>query len=123
MTDETTVARALIAQRLKEARKLAGLSQGQVAKLLALHRPSISEIEAGNRRVSAEELAHFAEIYDVSAAWLLGKVPDLLDAHDPRLELAARQLSKLKAADLDRLLRLLAAMRTENDRNTGGDKR
>ena len=100
-------------ERLKEARKLAGLSQGQVAKMLGLHRPSVSEMEAGNRRVSANELARLAEIYDVSVAWLLGEPPETLDAQDPRLELAARELSKLKPDDLERLLKLLAAMRSD----------
>jgi DNA-binding XRE family transcriptional regulator len=56
MNDTEAAKRALIARRLKEARKLAGLSQGQVAKMLGLHRPSVSEMEAGNRRVSADEL-------------------------------------------------------------------
>ena len=37
MNDTEAVKRALIAERLKEARKLAGLSQGQVAKILGLH--------------------------------------------------------------------------------------
>ena len=106
--------RTVIAERLKEARKLAGVSQGHVAKILGLHRPSISEIEAGNRRVSADELARLAEIYDVGVAWLLGEAPDTLDAQDPRLELAARELTKLKPDDLDRLLKLLAAMRSDS---------
>jgi transcriptional regulator with XRE-family HTH domain len=109
--------RSLIPERLKEARKLAGLSQGHVAKILGLHRPSISEIEAGNRRVSADELARLAEIYDVSVAWLLGEAPEILDARDPRLELAARELTKLKPEDLDRLLKLLAAMRSDSPPN------
>lgn len=103
--------RALIASRLREARRLAGLSQGQVAKIVEMHRPTITEIEAGNRRVSAEELSKFAEVYDVSVPWLLGDATEQLEPDDPRLQLAARELSKLKSEDLDRLLRLLAAMR------------
>src|SRR5436305_14674398 len=95
----------LIAERLKEARKLAGVSQGHVAKILGLHRPSISEMEAGNRRVSAHELARLAEIYDVDVAWLLGGAPETLNSQDPRLELAARELAKLKPDDFDRLLK------------------
>lgn len=113
MTDHLTERRAQLAERLKEARKLAGLSQGQVAKLLGLHRPSVSEIEAGNRRVSAEELSQLAELYDVSVAWLMGEAPDTVDAADPRLQLAARELTKLKPDDLERLLKLLAAMRDD----------
>lgn len=120
MNDTEIAKRALIAERLKEARKLAGISQGQVAKILGLHRPSISEMEAGNRRVSADELARLAEIYDVGVAWLLGDAPDILDAQDPRLELAARELTKLKPDDLDRLLRLLAAMRSDSVSNAEG---
>lgn len=109
--DDDTRRRAAMAVRIKEARKLAGLSQGQVAKMLGLHRPSVSEIEAGNRRVSADELTRMAGIFDVSVSWLLGEAPETLQADDPRLELAARELGKLKPDDLDRLLKLLAAIR------------
>jgi transcriptional regulator with XRE-family HTH domain len=123
MSETEAAKRALIAERLREARKLAGLSQGHVAKMLGLHRPSVSEIEAGNRRVSADELARLAGIYDVNVAWLLGETPDTLDAQDPRLELAARELTKLKPDDLDRLLKLLAAMRSDPAPNAeGGDR-
>jgi transcriptional regulator with XRE-family HTH domain len=114
--------RTVIASRLREARKMAGLSQGQVAKLLKMHRPTISEIEAGNRRVSAEELSSFAEMYDVTVSWLLAETAEQLEIDDPRLQLAARELSKLKPDDLDRLLRLLASMRSSNSDNEGAQK-
>ena len=114
MTDNPDTQRSAIAERLREARKAAGLSQGQVAKLLQMHRPTISEIEAGNRRVSAEELVKFAETYDVTVSWLLGETAEQLEMNDPRLQLAARELSKLKPDDLDRLLRLLASMRSSD---------
>ena len=52
-----------IAERLRSAREVAGLTQGQAAKLLGLHRPTVSEIEAGRRKVSAEELGQFGDIY------------------------------------------------------------
>jgi transcriptional regulator with XRE-family HTH domain len=119
MTEIDPAKRVQIAERLKEARKLAGLSQGHVAKILGLHRPSVTEMESGNRRVSADELARLAEIYDVNVAWLLGDAPETLDAQDPRLELAARELSKLKPDDLERLLKLLAAMRSDSTANGG----
>ncbi len=119
MTEIESARRGEIAERLKLARKLAGLSQGHVAKMLHLHRPSVSEMEAGNRRVSAEELARLAEIYDVSVAWLLGEAPETIDAQDPRLELAARELTKLKPDDLERLLKLLAAMRSDSTPTRG----
>jgi transcriptional regulator with XRE-family HTH domain len=121
MTEIDAAKRGQIAERLREARKLAGLSQGQVAKMLGLHRPSVTEMEAGNRRVSADELARLADIYDVSVAWLLGETPETIDPQDPRLELAARELSKLKPDDLERLLKLLAAMRSDPT-PSGGDR-
>jgi len=115
MSDASDERRATIAVRLKEARRLSGLSQGQVAKMLGLHRPAVSEIEAGNRRVSADELSQLCEIYDVNTNWVLGKSPATADPDDPRLELAARELSKLKPEDLNRLLTVIAAMRTGSD--------
>ena len=109
----------IIANRLREARKLAGLSQGQVAKLLNMHRPTISEIEAGNRSLSAEELAQLAEIYDVSIRWLSGQGAEKLDPHDDRLQLAYRELSKLKPDGIDTLMRVLAVMRKRSDEAIG----
>jgi len=100
-----------IAARLREARKMAGLSQGQVAKLLEMHRPTISEIEAGRRRVSAEEVISFAELYEVSSSWILGEVNEAFETDDPRIQLAARELAKIKPEDLEKLLRLISSMR------------
>jgi transcriptional regulator with XRE-family HTH domain len=115
VTQDQIEQRLAIAARLKESRKMAGLSQGQVAKLLGLHRPAISEIEAGNRRVSAQELHQLCEIYEVDTNWVLGTKDEAADPDDPRLELAARELAKLKPNDLNRLLKLISAMNTSNE--------
>lgn len=122
MTISIESKRQVIAERLREARKMAGLSQGQVAKMLEMHRPTISEIEAGNRRVSADELSCFAEAYDVTVSWLMAETAEQLETSDPRLQLAARELSKLKPDDLDRLLRLLASMRNKDDDDGEGEE-
>lgn len=95
--------------RLRDARKLAGLTQKQAADLFEMHRPTISEIEAGRRRVSAQELRRFADAYDVSSGWLLGENSD--GSHDDRVKLAARELGKLHPDDVDRLLVVLSTMR------------
>jgi transcriptional regulator with XRE-family HTH domain len=109
-TDKAGDVRAAVAERLKIAREHSGLSQGQVARLLGLHRPTVSEIEAGRRRVSAHEVKAFADLYHVTAAWLLGEHPESMDPTDARIQLAARELKKLKREDLDRVLTLLAAV-------------
>jgi transcriptional regulator with XRE-family HTH domain len=103
--------RAQIASRLRAAREAAGLSQGQVAKLMDFHRPTISEIEAGRRRVSAEEVTKLAEIYGVSVEWTMSKQSDKTDLVDEKISLAARELSKMKDADLERLMSLIRMLR------------
>jgi len=109
-TERAPDARSAMAERLRIAREHAGLSQGQVARLLGLHRPTISEIEAGRRRVTAQEVTAFAAAFHVTAAWLLGEAPESMDPADARIQLAARELKKLKREDLDRVLSLLAAV-------------
>ena len=104
-----------IASRLRLAREAAGLSQGQVAKMINVHRPTISEIEAGRRRVSADELARFAEIYGVSVNWLTGEQKAESEPVEDRIMLAARLLGKMKDEDLDRLMNVLRMLRKSGD--------
>lgn len=99
-----------LSERLRFAREQAGLSQAQVAKMMGVHRPTISEIEAGRRRVTAEEMVDFARIYDVSISWVSGSDKDD-GVDDDRVRFAARELAKLSPADLERVMRLLATMR------------
>ncbi len=106
--------RRALSARLREARKLSGLSQGQVAKHMEMHRPTVTEIEAGNRKVSADELSRFAALYDVSIAYLAGEGPDSMALDDPRLQLAARELKKLPPESLEKLLQALAALRADD---------
>lgn len=97
--------------RLRLAREQAGLSQTQVAKMLKMHRPTISEIEAGRRRVATQELREFAKIYRVDLDWLAHSGAIAAAGFDDRVHLAARELAKLKPDDLDRVLGLLSSMR------------
>ena len=107
-----------IAGRLRLAREQAGLSQGQVALKLDLHRPTVSEIEAGRRRVSGDELSLFAELYKVSVSWLVRASDDKADPKRDKAELAARELMKLKEKDLDLVLDLLGSLR-EGEKGKG----
>jgi transcriptional regulator with XRE-family HTH domain len=115
MTQESNHSQLEYAERLREARELAGLSQGQVAARLGLHRPTISEIEAGRRKVSAHEISQFAELYGVSVDWLVtGKAAD--GAADAKLLIAARELSKMSEKDLDRLFNMLKMLRKDTNK-------
>lgn len=83
-------------ERLKEARKDLKLSQEFVARQMCLSRPTISAIESGQRKVTADELARFSEIYGVSTDELMyGKVSE-----DAQVGMFARAFSEL--SDMDR---------------------
>lgn len=99
--NDSTPDREKIGARLKDARVMAGLSQAQAAKKLGLQRPAISEIEAGKRKVSAEEIIQFANHYRVATSWLL------LEEDTEELKFAARELEKLKPEDRQKLIELL----------------
>jgi transcriptional regulator with XRE-family HTH domain len=96
-----------IGDRLRKAREAAGLSQGQVANLLGLHRPTVTEIENETRKVSAGELRQFSELYHVSLDWL---ADNEFRAND-KVKLAARKLTGLKQADLDTVMRIIDSFR------------
>ena len=96
-----------IGQRLREARDAAGLSQGQAAKILDMHRPAITEIENETRKVSAGELKKFSDLYQVSIEWL---TDDNFKA-DNKIRLAARKLAGLKEADLNTVMRIIDSFR------------
>lgn len=104
-----------IGERLRWAREQAGLSQGQVAKLLSYHRPTISQLEAGERALKADEVNRFAELYDVHSEWILNSDDALGMDDDPRIQLAARELSKLNSEDLETLMRLVKVLRANKE--------
>jgi transcriptional regulator with XRE-family HTH domain len=102
----------VIAARIKAARKAAGLSQGQVAKKLDMHRPTISEIEAGRRSVTSDELGRFATLFGVETWWLSCADPEEeRQASLAKYQIAARHLSKMKDEDFDILMRLLSSLK------------
>ena len=101
-----------IGVRLRFAREAAGLSQGQVAKKLGLHRPAISELEAGRRRVSSAELTSLAEIYGVDLVWLTSS--EVVAPAQARVDLVARHLARLSQNDLEQLLALFQALKTRD---------
>lgn len=107
--------RKLVGSRLREAREFAGLSQEQAAQLLKLHRPTISEIEAGRRKVSTQELLQFAGLYDATPAYLLGQTAEVVEIGNPKIRMAARELEKLPTEALDGLLRMLATFQDRDD--------
>ena len=109
--DNKRILKKQIAERLKLARELAGLSQSQTAKLLNISRPTVSEIEAGRRNVASTEVIKFSELYDVDVSWVLGNDEKNENYAKSKIQLAARELSKMSENDVNKLLKLLSAMK------------
>jgi transcriptional regulator with XRE-family HTH domain len=55
-----------IGKRIKELREKAGLSQREVAIKIGIKRPTISQIENGERKISAEEILEFSNLFNVT---------------------------------------------------------
>lgn len=60
-----------LGQRIKQIRKSIGLSQQTLAEKIGVSRPSLSQIENGERRVCAEELEKLAAAFNLSVDVLL----------------------------------------------------
>src|SRR5436190_1206887 len=103
-----------IANRCRTARENAGLTQGQAAKKLGIPRPSLTEAEAGSRKISATELTAMSRIYGVGVAWLACAEETAPDADRDRVELAARELARLTPDDLDSVSRLVRSIRSKD---------
>ena len=66
-----------IGGRIKHLRINANLSQEDLARLLNIHRISLSKIENGERNISAEELFKIAETFDTTTDNLLNLKQDI----------------------------------------------
>lgn len=91
-----------IYERLKEARKKLGLSQEYVSSVMGVHRTTITAIELGKRKVTADELASFSEIY--------GLPVDVLtygSAEDVDVKMFARAFSALSEQDKKEIMNLI----------------
>lgn len=93
----------VIMERLIDARKGAGLSQSQAAKLLDITQTTLSAIERNrNLGTSLSMFLKMCEIYDISPVWALtGHNPDFDEQSFDELtqftNVAIEDLSKLKA--------------------------
>ena len=89
-------------ERIKEARTELHLSQDYVAKFLGVNRTAIVEIESGKRKVSADELGKFSELFQIPADELLnGRSTEM------PVQMFARRFGALDEADQQEILNLI----------------
>src|SRR5260370_16707714 len=73
--DNDAEERRRLGDRLKEARKYLGLKQEEVATYLKIPRTALTDIENGQRRVEAIELARLAKLYRQPVGYFTGAAP------------------------------------------------
>ena len=61
-----------VGKRLKEARRIAGLTQKEVASKLLMTQQQYSRFENGIFELNYEQIIFLCNLYDVSADFLLG---------------------------------------------------
>jgi transcriptional regulator with XRE-family HTH domain len=98
-----------IGQRIKELRIKTGISQQKLADTLGVSRPTITQIESGERKVSSDELVKLSEIFDCTLEHLLGlkgepevilqdqgKKPEKSREPDMRINVPQKNLDKFR---------------------------
>jgi transcriptional regulator with XRE-family HTH domain len=97
--------RQTLGDRLRMAREYVGLKQEQVARHLGIPRSALSNIEAGQRKVDALELARLAKLYQRPVSWFTGE--SAIVGHEFPAEVAhvARAAASLSSQDRQELAR------------------
>jgi transcriptional regulator with XRE-family HTH domain len=79
-----------IGQRIKEIREEIGISQQDLAERLGVLRPTISQMENGERKITTDELIKLSEILNKSVPYLIGL------EYEPEIVLEERRKSMIK---------------------------
>ena len=115
---QTEEQRAAVAQRLREAREYVGLSQEDAALALGLSRPTITNIESGNRRVEAVESDKLAALYRQSVTFLLSG-DDAVGATPAQVQFLARAVKGLSPKDMEEVARFASFLKRSSDAKVG----
>lgn len=75
-------------EKIKDLRTNKGLSQEKVAEFLKISRVSFSQVESGERKITAEEVSKLSELFNIGCDVLLGLEQDIsvILAKEQRLE-------------------------------------
>lgn len=60
-----------IGLKIKKIREVSGISQEKLSIMLGVSRPTVSQIENGDRKIAADELVKLAEIFNISVDHIL----------------------------------------------------
>ena len=114
--------RQALAERLRQAGNIVGLKQDDVARRLSIPRTALSNIEAGQRKVEALELAELAKLYQRPIAWFTGEEAQIgreLPADVAHVARAAATLSSQDRQELARFADFLKSRAQAKDAGHG----
>ena len=91
-----------INERVKEFRNQLHLSQLYVANYLGINRATYTQMENGNRKITAEEISKLSALFGVSADILLNN-----NNMSQPVTIFARSFEKLDKADQEEIMNLI----------------
>ena len=74
-----------VGEKLKERRKLLGLSQTELADMLGISFQQIQKYEKGKNRISASRLVDLSNVLDVNITYFFNEIPTNVLKQSPRL--------------------------------------
>ncbi len=95
-----------IGRNLKVARNKIKIHQAIAAEKMGMSRPTLSAIESNKRKVTAEEIVRFADLYGVDVIELL------YDDADARLDRVLSYIHKFKMLSEEDQYRVISFMNT-----------
>lgn len=104
---------AVLGNRIRQARKDAGLSQVRLAQMLNTTQSAISLYEAGQRAVGIDMLLNVARILNRPLHYFLGAIDEVLYVRDSRIANLANELEK-RPQDIEELLEYWEFVRWRN---------
>jgi len=104
---------AVLGNRIRQARKDAGLSQVRLAQLLNTTQSAISLYEAGQRAVGIDMLLNVARILNRPLHYFLGAIDVVLYVRDSRIANLANELEQ-RPQDIEELLEYWEFVRWRN---------
>jgi transcriptional regulator with XRE-family HTH domain len=97
--------RQTLGDRLRIAREYVGLKQEEVARYLGIPRSALSNIEAGQRKVDALELARLAKLYQRPGSWFTNEDFNFEGEFPAEVAHVARAAASLSSQDREELAR------------------
>lgn len=91
-----------IYERIKEYRNQLHLSQMYVANHLGVNRATYTQMENGNRKITAEDISKLSNLFGVSADMLLNN-----EEISPSATVFARSFERLDEADQEEIMNLI----------------